>query len=271
MVYFTKSVPNEQQWYSENAHWLICLSSRARPGRTCPWNISSCRSLFVWLSIACCSPVSHVYRMNQGKTYFTHSGCIHSFTPFTDYLNNLSPDSKEYEDTQGTLNTQQSPCGQSCSQESLCVCSSVHSKCICSHLAWRDGRKGGQCSPPDSHFCSLVSENCDVEFMRRPASDTISFISDKGANPVQACWHSRAPRLILSFTFGDFLHREKKQRNISEIIIHGENWHFFSLSVFSDSFSLCLTQTAAVVVVSDIADQANDSLKHGVSSMCRCT
>lgn len=30
----------------------------------------------------------------------------HSFfsTPLTDYLNNLSPDSKEYEDTQGTVN-----------------------------------------------------------------------------------------------------------------------------------------------------------------------
>jgi len=27
-----------------------------------------------------------------------------SFTPHTDYLNNLSPDSKEYEDTQGTVN-----------------------------------------------------------------------------------------------------------------------------------------------------------------------
>lgn len=26
------------------------------------------------------------------------------FTPLTDYLNNLSPDSKEYEDTQGTVN-----------------------------------------------------------------------------------------------------------------------------------------------------------------------
>lgn len=27
-----------------------------------------------------------------------------TFTPLTDYLNNLSPDSKEYEDTQGMIN-----------------------------------------------------------------------------------------------------------------------------------------------------------------------
>lgn len=30
-----------------------------------------------------------------------------SIPPLTDYLNNLSPDSKEYEDTQGTVNTLQ--------------------------------------------------------------------------------------------------------------------------------------------------------------------
>lgn len=40
--------------------------------------------------------------------YFTqnHSHCFSLITP-ADYLNNLSPDSKEYEDTQGTINKQQ--------------------------------------------------------------------------------------------------------------------------------------------------------------------
>uniref|UniRef100_A0A3B4ZC56 FYVE, RhoGEF and PH domain-containing protein 5-like n=1 Tax=Seriola lalandi dorsalis TaxID=1841481 RepID=A0A3B4ZC56_SERLL len=38
-------------------------------------------------------------------------GELINFIPPIDYLNNLSPDSKEYEDTQGTVNKQQTQCG----------------------------------------------------------------------------------------------------------------------------------------------------------------
>lgn len=43
-----------------------------------------------------------------------HAYHLHCFSllPLIDYLNNLSPDSKEYEDTQGTINKQEHPCGQ---------------------------------------------------------------------------------------------------------------------------------------------------------------
>lgn len=35
--------------------------------------------------------------------HFRHISVVSSLLPLTDYLNNLSPDSKEYEDTQGTI------------------------------------------------------------------------------------------------------------------------------------------------------------------------
>lgn len=41
-----------------------------------------------------------------------------------------------------------------------------------------------------------------------------------------------------------------------------------SESIFHDS-SLCFSSTAAVAAVSDIAEQANDSLKHGVGVVGR--
>lgn len=36
--------------------------------------------------------------------HLRHMSSVFSSLPLTDYLNNLSPDSREYEDTQGTIN-----------------------------------------------------------------------------------------------------------------------------------------------------------------------
>lgn len=42
--------------------------------------------------------------------HFRRISGVFSLLPLTDYLNNLSPDSKEYEDTQGTVNTRHILC-----------------------------------------------------------------------------------------------------------------------------------------------------------------
>lgn len=106
-----------------------------------------------------------------GDIYFFHSS--------TDYLNNLSPDSKEYEDTQGTINMlqEQTECAQRLLRPhalSLLGEPYVPSACVCwefisTHLAWGGGQEranldvfvcGG--NPLDSRSSSLVCRDGDV-------------------------------------------------------------------------------------------------------------
>lgn len=96
---------------------------------------------------------------------------------FTDYLNNLSPDSKEYEDTQGTAE------------------------------AARHNHSLSLARPAETHCLHLLTRRHSV-----------------------AC---KSPVL------------------------------FFSPSVSTPLVSVCVL--AALVIVSEVADQANDNLKHGVS------
>lgn len=80
-----------------------------------------------------------------------------------------------------------------------------------------------------SDFSTLLCEDCNVQFMRRPVS---SLISNKGATPVQTCRHIQT--LISGFMFGDFLSREDNEGTSNQLWIFIV--HFFT------SVCVCLLQ-----------------------------
>lgn len=115
----SESVPNEQQWSTESAEfyfilyisfasaaesgWGECVSEASAAAGYCPCG-SVPHAPHWWVSCNGCCSSPYVYIACISFALF--------FPPLIDYLNNLSPDSKEYEDTQGTVNQQQHLCGR---------------------------------------------------------------------------------------------------------------------------------------------------------------
>lgn len=123
--FYSKCVPNVHRWHSENVEFVFVLFVSAAESSwgksvsetSAPAGHCTCGSVphapHGWVS---CKDLVYFLIKNM---YFTHSVCIldsqEAFIfscPLTDYLNNLSPDSKEYKDTQGSVNKRQSRCGQ---------------------------------------------------------------------------------------------------------------------------------------------------------------
>lgn len=169
-----------------------------------------------------------------------------SLLPLADYLNNLSPDSKEYEDTQGIINT---PHKQRAPVVLL-------------------GYRG---------FTYL----CSLRYSEEEQFRSFLFVSLTHLNGFQLCSvcvfydekhflflgrQQISPRLLhvsALLTYFVFFNRNTEHRLLHVWIDRSSHWG--AIIIITIIRNVFLSFSAAVAAVSEIADQANDSLKDGVS------